>query len=105
MSGPVAELQTLLGPTAVFINWPLGEKGLKGVRWGHLRLPHMTPDYLKRLTGNIGVALGKPSDGLCAVDLDHEPIVAPFLAANPQLAGTLQTHGARGRVFWIRIAG
>ena len=64
----------------------------------------MTPKFLANLQcGNIGVALGKVSGGLCAIDLDDYSLIEPFLAANPQLRDTLQTHGARGRVFWIRF--
>lgn len=103
MNDPVPELRQLLGP-AVFIGWP---KGVKGVRkkWGHLRLADMTPKYLAALKdGNIGVALGEVSSGLCAVDIDHDPLVGSFLAVNPHLEGTLSTHGSRGRVFWVRFS-
>jgi hypothetical protein len=66
----------------------------------------MTPSYLAKLgAGNIGVALGEVSGGLCAIDLDDDELVQPFLTLNPHLAGTLQTHGARGRVFWLRFNG
>ena len=66
----------------------------------------MTPEYLAKLPhGNIGVALGEKSGGLCAIDLDKDALIEPFLAANPKLNNTLQTHGARGRVFWLRFKG
>lgn len=66
----------------------------------------MTPAYLKKLErGNIGVALGRVSGGLVALDIDDDGMVNPFLAVNPCLKATLQTHGARGRVFWLRIRG
>jgi len=66
----------------------------------------MTPEYLSRLQhGNIGVALGEKSGGLCAIDFDRDDFADLFLSANPQLGGTLQTHGARGRVFWVRFVG
>jgi hypothetical protein len=55
--------------------------------------------------GNIGVALGKVSGNLVVLDVDADELVEPFLTANPFLNSTLQTHGARGRVFWLRIAG
>src|SRR5207253_2671616 len=32
-------------------------------------------------------------------------LIEPFLALNPRLRDTLQTHGARGRVFWVRLLG
>jgi hypothetical protein len=101
---PVPELRVLLGP-AVFIAWPKGTKGTKK-KWKHLTLASMTPEYLAGLkTGNIGVALGEVSEGLCAIDLDDARLVKPFLAGNPELRDTLQTHGSRGRVFWVRCDG
>jgi len=95
----------MLGEPVVFINWPKGVKGTKR-RWKDLTVADMTPEYLAKLPhGNIGVALGEKSGGLCAIDLDKDALIEPFLAANPQLKGTLQTHGARGRVFWVRMVG
>jgi hypothetical protein len=59
--------------------------------------------YLARLkTGNIGVAQGKVSDGLCSIDIDLESEVAGFLALNPKLAATLRTKGERGCNTWFR---
>jgi len=102
---PVPELIRLLGDPAVFIAWPSGVKGTIK-KWGHLTWAEMTPEYLVRLKdGNIGVALGEVSGGLCAIDWDDEAFVQPFLDLNPLLAETLQTHGARGRVFWVRFQG
>ena len=101
----VTELKELLGEPVVFIGWPRGVKGTKR-KWKHLRAEEMTPAYLSKLPrGNIGVALGEVSGGLCAIDLDDDELVQPFLAENPRLSGTLQTHGSRGRVFWIRPIG
>jgi len=102
---PVPKLIRLLGSPVVFINWPKGVKGTNR-RWGELNVADMTPEYLAKLPhGNIGVALGKVSGGLCAIDLDNDALVEPFLAVNPQLRKTLQTHGARGRGFWFRCVG
>ena len=104
-NGVVAELKELLGEPVVFIRWPRGVKGTKR-RWKHLRAAHMTADYLSKLpSGNIGVALGEVSGGLWAIDVDDDHLVEPFLAVNPRLRETLQTHGSRGRVFWIRLIG
>jgi hypothetical protein len=101
---PFPALTQFLGP-AVFIAWPKGVKG-SPKRWKHLTLAHMTPEYLAKLrNGNIGVALGNVSYDLCAIDIDLNELVEPFLNANPILADTFQTHGARGRVFWIRLKG
>ncbi len=101
----VAELKELLGELVVFIGWPRGVKGTRR-KWKHLRPEDMTPAYLSKLPrGNIGVALGEVSGGLCAIDLDSEELVQPFLAVNAHLSETLQTHGSRGCVFWIRLIG
>lgn len=102
---PVPELRELLGCSVVFIDWPQGVKGTKR-KWKHLTVGDMTPEYLAKLVhGNIGVALGEVSDGLCAIDWDRDELAAAFLRLNPQLSGTLQTHGARGCVFWVRFKG
>lgn len=103
--GIVKELRTLLGDPAVFIPWPKGVKGTKR-KWKHLTAADMTPEFLSKLPrGNIGVALGEVSGGLCAIDLDLEELVEPFLTVNPHLRETLQTHGSRGAVFWVRFSG
>src|SRR5438094_2253807 len=64
------------------------------------------PTYQARLyVGNIGVALGANSNGLCAIDIDADGEVEPFLALNPQLGSTLRTRGARGAQLWMKIIG
>jgi hypothetical protein len=101
-SSPVPELRRLLG-AAVLLACPTKTKKPNG-KWGHLTLADMTPEYLAKLNaGNIGVALGDVSGGLCAIDIDGDGLVEPFLDANPELVNTFQTHGSRGRVFWIRL--
>ena len=66
----------------------------------------MTPTYKASLTDcNIAVALGEVSNNICAIDIDLDHEVDPFLKANPALADTFQTRGNRGRVFWIRCNG
>ena len=66
----------------------------------------MTPAYISKLEhGNIGVALGAKSGHLIALDVDDDSLVEPYLASNPWFKDTLQTHGRRGRVFWLRMAG
>ena len=71
-----------------------------------MTIADMTPAYLKSLAGgNVGVALGEKSGNLVALDVDADELVGPFIAANPIFKTTLQTHGARGRVFWLRMAG
>lgn len=100
----VHELRELLAPV-VFIDWPLGKKGT-AKKWAHLTVDHMTPAYLKKCErGNIGVALGRVSGDLIVVDVDADTLVLPYLAVNPRWKDTLQTHGARGCAFWLRMAG
>lgn len=99
------ELRDLLGHDVVLLRWPKGKKGARKA-WRHLTAADMTPDYLSKLYNcNIGIALGRVSGGLVAIDVDHDDLVAPLMQANPFLNNTLQTHGARGRVFWIRMDG
>jgi len=102
----VKELRELLGHDVLLLAWPKGSKGTKR-KWGHLTIADMEkPDYLANLErGNIGVALGAKSGNLIALDVDDDALVAPYLALNPFLNDTLQTHGRRGRVFWLRMAG
>ena len=101
----VKELRELLGRDVLLLGWPLRSKGTLR-KWGHLTVASMTPAYLEKLElGNIGVALGKVSGNLVALDLDDHALIEPFLRLNPFLNDTLQTHGARGMVFWLRMAG
>ncbi len=66
----------------------------------------MTTKYLAKLEhGNIGVVLGAKSGNLIALDVDDDSLVESYLTLNPFLNDTLQTHGARGRVFWLRMTG
>ena len=104
----VKQLREILGDDVLLLAWPKGSKGLPK-KWGHLTIASMTPGYLAKLEhGNIGVALGAKSGNLVALDLDDHALIEPFLKLNPFLNETLQTHGARGRVFWffnVGIAG
>jgi hypothetical protein len=102
----VAELRSLLGDDVLLLSWPLGSKGTKK-KWGDLTIAAMNdPAYLEKLAaGNVGVALGEVSGGLCVVDIDKDELVERFLADNPALKNTLQTYGARGRGFWVKAIG
>ncbi len=55
--------------------------------------------------GNIGVLLGKPSNGVCSIDIDDDRGVEPFIRLNPNLQATLCSKGRRGCNFWVRIRG
>jgi hypothetical protein len=63
--------------------------------------------HLHRLekAGNIGVALGKVSDGLVSIDIDQDDRAQEFLGLNPALSDTLRTKGARGCNVWARMKG
>ena len=61
------------------------------------------PAYLQTLeAGNIGVAQGAVSNGLCSIDFDIEDFTESFLELNPKLSETLITRGARGCNIWVR---
>lgn len=100
-----AEWRDLLGHDVLLLACPLRSKATAR-KWGNLTVGSMTPAYLAKLEeGNIGVVLGAKSGHLCALDVDLDELIEPFIAANPWLNNTLQTHGARGRVFWFRMRG
>src|SRR5713226_5528040 len=90
----VERLLALLGP-AVLLPWPSGSKGCNK-KWKHRLLTDMNDaTYLAKLdkAGNIGVALGKVSNGLVTIDLDNGKSADDFLQANPRLRHTLCTRG------------
>jgi hypothetical protein len=93
----ISHLLGLIGP-ALLLPWPSGSKGYHR-KWRHLHLSDMNDaSYLAKLesSGNVGVALGKVSEGLITIDLDRDSYVEAFLAANPPLRDTLRTSAARG---------
>lgn len=64
------------------------------------------PAYLAKLAkGNIGVAQGSKSNGLCSIDIDHDNEIEAFLGINPTLAASLCSKGERGCNYWVRIEG
>jgi hypothetical protein len=99
----VDRLLGLLGP-AVLLPWHGRSKG--GHRkWKNRQLADMNDStYLAKLekAGNIGVSLGKVSNGLVTIDLDDDNHVEPFLEANPLLRHTLCTAAQRGCNIWLR---
>jgi hypothetical protein len=104
--GNIAEqISNQLGP-CVLLPIPKGTKGpvIKG--WQKLTRADMTPQFLSGFNGaNIGVLLGKASDGLCTIDADSDDRLAQILEINPDLADTLQSRGQRGGNLWIRVQG
>lgn len=103
----IAELRGLLGQDVVLLPIPTREKGPRISEWQNTTLDRMNDAaYLAQLrTGNIGVLLGEASGGLCAIDIDADDEVQPFLALNPRLTSTLRTKGARGAQVWVRLTG
>lgn len=104
-SNPVQEIRELIGQRAVLLPVLNGKKQPALTDWQKVTIEKMgDPTYLAQLeTGNIGVLLGSPSDDLCAIDVDDDEAVEPFLTLNPLLRTTLRTHGARGAQFWIQV--
>jgi hypothetical protein len=98
------EVLVLTGP-AVLLDVADGTKRPVAKAWQELTLPDMTPGYLAGLRRNIGVSLGAASGGLYTVDCDSDEAFQEFLANNPRLKDTLQSHGTRGGNFWMRIGG
>jgi hypothetical protein len=81
----VNKLQSILGEKVLLLSWPYGTKGDKR-RWKHLTVEEMNkPSYLQRLAnGNIGIAQGGVSNGLCSIDIDIDTEVDEFLHLNPK---------------------
>lgn len=102
---PVEEIRDLVGRDAVLLQVIKGLKKPAIADWTKLTIAAMAdPAYVVRLhEGGIGVALGAASNDLCAIDVDSDAAVEPFLELNPLLRGTLRTRGDRGAQFWIRV--
>ena len=103
----VRVVRNLVGEDVVLLPVLKGEKKPSILEWDKVRIEKMEDKgYLRQLEGgNIGVLLGSPSNGLCAIDIDDDAAVEPFLAVNPKLRSTLRSRGARGAQIWIRIIG
>lgn len=98
----VARIRELLGLDVLLLHWPHGMKGDKR-KWKHLTIDSMQDaDYLAKLaSGNIGVAQGDRSGGLCSVDIDLNEEVDGFIALNPALENSLCSKGSRGCNIWF----
>lgn len=103
----ITEIRGLLGNNTVLLPVRHGEKRPIDGGWQDKTIAVMSdPAYLERLNiGNVGVLLGSASDGLCAIDIDSDDAVAPFLALNPTLRSTLRSKGARGQQIWVKVTG
>lgn len=103
-TSPASAVLALTGP-AVLLNVHTGQKKPIPLEWQKIALEDMTPDYLGELRENIGVSLGSASDGLHSIDCDDDDYFAEMGRLNPRFADTLQSHGARGGNYWVRIEG
>ncbi len=100
-------LRNLLGHDVVLLPVVHGQKMPMIAGWQQKTSEDMRDaGYLAALSnGNIGVLLGAPSGNLCAIDIDDDAAVEPFLELNPNLRNTLRSRGARGQQVWLRITG
>lgn len=100
----VQKVHDLLGEDAVLLQIPKGKKGPVAKGWQRITLEEtQEADYQAQLAkGNIGVLLGGPSGGICAIDIDEDALIDEFLDLNPGLRQTLITRGKRGVQVWIR---
>lgn len=100
----ITELYNLLGAQTVLLPVPEKKKGplIKG--WQHVTLEQtQSPEWQADLAkANVGVLLGSPSGGLCAIDIDEDDLIDEFFKLNPGLRQTLVTRGSRGVQIWIR---
>jgi hypothetical protein len=102
-SNRISHILDLLG-TALLLPWSARCKG-GPKKWKHLQLTDMNaPSHLAELerANNIGVALGRVSNGLVTLDFDDDDYIEPFLEVNPLLRATLRTTAQRGCNIWLR---
>lgn len=107
-SHELQRIRNLLGPFAVLLPIQRGMKGPVFKNWQRTTVNEAgTPEYEKRLIrhGNLGVLLGRPSAGLCSIDIDSDAAAEEFLALNPRLAKSLRSRGMRGQNVWVRVTG
>lgn len=100
----VGDLRELLGEGVLLLHCKAGTKRPVG-KWKNLTSDAMAdPAYVARLgSGNIGVALGARSGGLCSLDIDSDDEFGAFAKLNEGICQTLCTRGARGANFWWRV--
>jgi P4 family phage/plasmid primase-like protien len=104
----VCSILDLLACPAILLPIPPGQKKPADTGWQQYGPKQMEdPAYVRRFANgcNVGVLLGRPSHGLCTIDLDGDEYLEPFLAANTRLRGTLRTKRLRGANLWLKIQG
>ena len=96
-------LMSLFEQPVLFVAWPLGKKGCKGIDFTKVTPEDMAdPLYLYELSqGNIGVVQGARSGGIASIDIDDDQGAEEFMALNPGLKETLRSRGARGCNVWF----
>ena len=103
----VSYLLSLFQSLVLFVSWPSGKKGCKGVDFTKITTRDMLdPAYREKLSkGNIGVVQGDASGGIGSLDIDDDAGLEEFLTLNPNLKDTLRTRGARGANIWFYADG
>lgn len=100
----IQNLYDLLGENTVLLPVPSKKKGPQFKGWQQVALAEtQTEEWQAKLSkGNVGVLLGSPSGGLCAIDVDDDELMEEFLDLNPGLRQTLISRGKRGVQIWVR---
>jgi phage/plasmid-associated DNA primase len=103
----LSTIKRLLPSTAVLIPTAHGTKIPKLKGWQNVTLDEtLSQSYQDELQrSNIAVVVGKPSRGICSIDIDTDEAVPRFLALNPRLKSSLMTKGVRGCNIWVQIVG
>lgn len=107
---PSAKLARQLADALDAVIFPVNREKKPALRaWQNLTRAQVgEPDILDRFSDRfpcLGVLLGPASNHLCSIDLDSDEWLDRFLAANPDLRGSLISRGARGGNVWVRVRG
>jgi hypothetical protein len=98
------EILERVGPAAL-IPIPKRQKGPRISGWQNIKHTSMTDEYLSQFHAdiNIGVVLGRASDGLISIDADTDDGLLEFQSLNPLLSASHTTKGVRGGNIWFRV--
>jgi hypothetical protein len=97
----VSYLLTLFQSLVLFVSWPSGKKGCKGVDFTKITTRDMLdPAYREKLSkGNIGVVQGDASGGIGSLDIDDDAGAEEFLAL--PLTARCSRAAAAGCIRWL----